>query len=115
MESSWKIWTTATNASKTQRVAGLVVQRVGFPMPSLQVEPSPKGGHVVSFRVVHDEESWTELVVSLLRFAQRVGQGWIVRGADDEIELWGALAGNLTHFNVPGVSAMQVGATRYKL
>ena len=110
-KSHWKLWTDAASERAARVVGSRVLERLGDSRPHLEVEAYPKGGHVIRFSLEHTEPTWPEVVVALLRLSQRVGQGWEIAYHDhDEIDFWGAKAAGLTHFNVAGVTAIEIRA-----
>jgi hypothetical protein len=80
MESIWKVWCD----SKHLNDACLLLHRMKMQLQAETIDesikPCHKGGHVVCFSVKHQTSNWSEFVVQVLEFGQRVAYEWMLTG-----------------------------------
>lgn len=79
--SIWKLHLDTSSEDSAKKVVNRCVKAIGRPPLDLKIEKYAKGGFMVVFELFHNENnSWSELVIEVIEFSQRLGGGWRLLG-----------------------------------
>jgi hypothetical protein len=99
--SHWRIFTDTRKPEAAQRLTEKLQSRAGRDLREIAIDEYHKGGHVVTFNMVHECEQWNTTVHDVIVCAQEMGHGWSIGGfAEEELDL------TSTGSSIPGIKLL---------
>ena len=101
LSSQWRIFTDTKTPENAERLLSKLVGGLNVVPLDVCSAPYHKGGHTVTFRLLHDCVDWQLAVFKILAIAQRFAYGWSITGdIEVEFDLFS------TKCSVPGITML---------
>ena len=102
--SIWKLHLDSSSEEAAKKVLNRCIKAIERPPMDLEIEKYPKGGFMATFELFHRENiSWSELVLEVIEFSQKLGGGWSLLG-NIKSELNGVLSKSVgNHVDISGL------------
>ncbi|BBM02429.1 hypothetical protein [Microbulbifer sp. GL-2] len=79
--SIWKLHLDSSSEDSARKIVNRCIKAFGCPPSESTIEKYSKGGYMATLDLLHnDKYSWSEVVVEVIEFGQRLGGGWSMLG-----------------------------------
>jgi len=79
--STWKLHLDSSSEESAKKIVNRCIGAFDHPPIESSIEKYSKGGYMATLEFFHnDKYSWSEVVVEVIEFGQRLGSGWSMFG-----------------------------------
>jgi hypothetical protein len=79
--SSWKLHLDSSSEESAKKIVNRCIKAIDRPPIESSIKKYSKGGYMATMEFFHnDNYTWSEVVVEVIEFGQRLGTGWSLLG-----------------------------------